>query len=118
MALSMFAWTFLFENVANPRRAARLPLGLVSIFIAFATYLYADMITTYGPPTQSWAMTALLTVTIHMAAIAVAGIFWTITGPSLARRFLNAPMALLTVAFVWAVACFALSYRYANSYGG
>ncbi len=112
MGLSLFAWTFMVENLANVQHAARLPLALAAAFLILATYLYADMLMTYGPKTQGWAMIAFLTSTFHIGAVALAGLFWAVLGPNLARRFLDAPLIPLAGAVLGALACLYLSYTH------
>ncbi len=112
IGLSLFAWTFMVENLRNVQNSARLPLVLAAAVLILATYLYAQMLGTYGPQTRGWAMIIFLTSTFHIGALALGGLLWAVLGPNLARRFLDRPLVPLAVALLSALACLFLSSTY------
>jgi len=112
MATGFLPWSYLFEGLGKLRQGPTLPLCIAALTVALATYLYADMLVRFAPEGRGWPMLTFLTASIHVCAIALGGLLWTILGPGLARRFLNTPLALLLAALALALLALVLSLTF------
>ena len=110
MGLGFFPWSYIFERSSTWYRGPHAPFIVAALFLGVSTYVYADMLTRFAPDGRGWGMISFLTLSIQVGSIAVGGLLWSVLGPRMARRFLDAPFIFLTLAL--AAALLALSFSF------
>lgn len=115
MGLGFLPWSYVFERGSTWRQGPHAPLIAAALFLGVSTFVYADMLVRFAPEGRGWGMIGFLTLSIQVGSIAVGGLLWSVLGPRLARRFLDAPSIFLTLALAAALLTLAFSLTFQSN---